>query len=130
MVILELRDLAQILDLKVNSVQREFTSIADRLSTLRRKWSEVEEPERPAIIAEQETLKEKQILVAATAIVQAEENFRINTERYREQVGTSTEVIDAQTLLTKARSDRHNALGDFNISRARLERATGVSAPE
>ena len=73
---------------------------------------------------------EKQILVAAKAIEQAEENFRINTERYQEQVGTSTEVIDAQTLLTKARSDRHNALGDFNISRARLERAMGVSAPE
>lgn len=73
---------------------------------------------------------EKQIQVAAKAIEQAEENFRINTERYREQVGTSTEVIDAQTLLTKARSDRHNALGDFNISRARLERAMGVSTTE
>jgi outer membrane protein len=73
---------------------------------------------------------EKQIQVAAKAIEQAEENFRINTERYREQVGTSTEVIDAQTLLTKSRSDRHNALGDFNISRARLERAMGVSTPE
>ncbi|MHB8907605.1 MAG: TolC family protein [Syntrophales bacterium] len=73
---------------------------------------------------------EKQIQVAAKAIEQAEENFRINTERYREQVGTSTEVVDAQTLLTKARSDRHNALGDFNISRARLERAMGVAAPE
>ncbi len=73
---------------------------------------------------------EKQIQVAAQAIEQAEENFRINTERYREQVGTSTEVIDAQTLLTKARSDRHNALGDFSISRARLERAMGVRATE
>ena len=73
---------------------------------------------------------EKQIQVAAKAIEQAEENFRINTERYREQVGTSTEVIDAETLLTKARSDRHNALGDFNISRARLERAMGGTQPE
>ncbi len=69
---------------------------------------------------------EKQIQVATKAIEQAEENFRINTERYREQVGTATDVIDAQTLLTKARSDRHNALGDFSISRARLERAMGV----
>jgi len=69
---------------------------------------------------------EKQVLVATAAVEQAEENFRINTERYREQVGTATEVIDAQTLLTKAKSDRHNARGDFNISRARLERAMGV----
>jgi outer membrane protein len=69
---------------------------------------------------------EKQLPAAKKAIEQAEENFRINTERYREQVGTSTDVIDAQTLLTKTISDRHNALGDFNISRARLERAMGV----
>ncbi len=70
---------------------------------------------------------EKQVQVAKKAIEQAEENFRINTERYREQVGTSTDVIDAQTLLTKAKSDRHNALGDFSISRAKLERAMGVA---
>jgi outer membrane protein len=69
---------------------------------------------------------DKQIQVTKMAIQQAEENFRINTERYREQVGTSTNVIDAQTLLTKARSDHFNALGDFNINQARLERAMGV----
>lgn len=68
----------------------------------------------------------KQVRTAKQAIGQAEENFRINTERYREQVGTSTEVIDAQTLLTKAKADYYNALGDFNISRARLERAMGT----
>ena len=68
--------------------------------------------------------------MANKATEQAEENFRINTERYREQVGTSTDVIDAQTLLTKARSDHDNALGDYSISRARLERAMGVAAPD
>jgi len=68
---------------------------------------------------------EKQVLVSKKAIEQAEENFRINTERYREQVGTSTDVIDAQTLLSRAKSDYYNALGDFNIGQARLERATG-----
>jgi len=70
---------------------------------------------------------ETQIQVARQAIEQAEENFRINTERYREQVGTSTDVIDGQTLLTKARSDYFNALGDVGIGRARLERAMGVA---
>jgi outer membrane protein len=57
---------------------------------------------------------------------QAEENFRINTERYREQVETSTDVIDARTLLSRAKSDYYNTLGDFNISHAWLERSTGV----
>jgi hypothetical protein len=63
-VILELRDLVMVLDLKVNTVQREFTAIADQLAALRRKWSEVEEPERPGIVKDQEALKEKQLLLA------------------------------------------------------------------
>jgi outer membrane protein len=73
---------------------------------------------------------EKQVQTSKKAIEQAEENYRINTERYREQVGTSTDVIDAQTLLTKVRSDHFNALGDYCISRARLERAMGIAAQD
>lgn len=66
-----------------------------------------------------------QIQVTRKAIEQSEENYRISSERYREQVGTATAVIDAQTILTKARSDYFNALGDFNIGKANLERAAG-----
>jgi len=69
---------------------------------------------------------QKQVAVTQKAIEQAEENFRISRERYREQVGTSTDVLDAQTLLTKAKSDYFNALSDYNISIAKLERAMGV----
>lgn len=69
---------------------------------------------------------EKQILVAQKAIDQAEENFRISRERYREQVGTATDVLDAETLLTREKANYFNSLGDYNISLARLERAIGV----
>jgi outer membrane protein len=65
--------------------------------------------------------------VAEKAIEQAEENFRINRERYKEQVATSTDVIDAQTLLTKTKSDYYNALSDYNIALGTLERAMGIS---
>lgn len=68
---------------------------------------------------------EKQVFVAQKSIDQAEENFRINNERYKEQVATSTDVLDAQTLLTKAKSDYFTALGDYFINQARLERAMG-----
>ena len=68
----------------------------------------------------------KQVDVTQKAIEQAEENYRITTERYREQVGTATDVVDAQTLLTRAKSDYFNALSDYNISIARLERSMGV----
>jgi outer membrane protein TolC len=68
---------------------------------------------------------EKQLLVSRKAIEQAQENFRINSERYREQVGTAIDVIDAQTLLTQTRSDYAIALSDRAIQQARLERAMG-----
>ena len=72
---------------------------------------------------------ENQILVSEKVIEQAEENFRISEERYKERVSTSTEVLDAQTLLTRAKSQYANALGDYNINYAKLQRAMGVIGP-
>jgi outer membrane protein len=69
---------------------------------------------------------ESQIAVSQKVIDQAEENFRISEARYKERVARSTEVLDAQTLLTKAKSEYANALADYNISSARLQRAMGV----
>lgn len=69
---------------------------------------------------------EKQIAVSEKVIEQAEENFRIAEERFKEQIATTTEVLDAQTLLTRAKSDYANALGEYNISLARLQRIMGT----
>jgi outer membrane protein len=65
------------------------------------------------------------IQVAETAVSQAEENFRINEERYKGQVATSTDVLDALTLLVQAKTNYYQALSDYNIAKARLARATG-----
>ncbi len=69
---------------------------------------------------------ESQIAVSQKVIDQAEENYRISEARYRERVARATEVLDAQTLLTRAKSEYANALADYNISHARLQRAMGV----
>ncbi len=69
---------------------------------------------------------EKFIQVAKKAVVQAEENFRMSEERYKQQVATSTDVLDAQTLLTRAKANYFNALSEHNIAWARLERAMGI----
>jgi len=69
---------------------------------------------------------ESQIVVSQKVIDQARENFRISEARYKERVARSTEVLDAQTLLTKAESEYANALADYNISSVRLQRAMGV----
>ena len=63
---------------------------------------------------------------AETAVVQAEENYRMNEERYKQQVATSTDVLDAQTLLTQAQANHFNALSDYDIAWARPERAMGI----
>jgi len=73
---------------------------------------------------------EKQISVTRKAVIQAEENYRITTERYREQVSTATAVIDAQALLTRANSDHTRALSDYMISLAGLKRAMGAAYDE
>lgn len=72
---------------------------------------------------------ENQITVSEKVIEQAEENFRISEERYKERVATSTDVLDAQTLLTRSKSQYANALGDYNINYAKLQRAMGTIWP-
>ncbi|MFP3866731.1 MAG: TolC family protein [Desulfobacteraceae bacterium] len=67
----------------------------------------------------------ERIGVTKDAVSQGEENLRLNQERYREQVGTATEVIDAQTLLTGARVNYFNAIFDHQIAKAQMLRAMG-----
>lgn len=69
---------------------------------------------------------EKRIFVARKAIIQAEENFRLNVERYQEQVGTTTDVVEAQALLTRTRSDYFNSLSNYNLALGELERSMGT----
>ena len=68
----------------------------------------------------------RQVAVAEKAVTQAEENYRINVANYQEQMVTNTEVLDAQTLLVKAGTDRVNALADYHMRLAGLERAMWV----
>jgi outer membrane protein len=68
----------------------------------------------------------KNVPTTIKAVEQAEENLRVNEERYKAQVTTITEVLDAQTLLTQARSNYYQSLYDHNLARARLQRALGT----
>ncbi len=72
-------------------------------------------------------LRESQINIqtATTGVKQAEENYRVTFERYKEELTTNTELLDAQLLLAQARNNYYNALAVFNIAEARLQRAMG-----
>ncbi len=68
---------------------------------------------------------EQNIMAVKKAIEQAKENFRISEERYKEQMDTSTDVLDAQTLLSRTMTNYYNALYDSKISKAYLYWAMG-----
>jgi outer membrane protein TolC len=71
------------------------------------------------------TEAEKAIITVEKAIEQAKENFRINEERFKEQMATSTDVLDAQTLLSRTITNYYNALYAFQLAKAALYRAMG-----
>ena len=54
------------------------------------------------------------------------ENFRINQERYKEQVATYIEVLDAQRQLSVAEGDLITSLMGYRINQANLERRMGI----
>jgi outer membrane protein TolC len=56
---------------------------------------------------------------------QADEALRLARARSEAGTGTQLDVLNAQTALTEARTIRIQALHDFAVARARLERAIG-----
>jgi outer membrane protein TolC len=99
-----------------------------RLSQARLNRVQVEDNIRQEVKEAYLTVKaaENAILTVQKAVEQARENFRMNEERYKEQVATSTDVLDAQTLLTQTQTKYFNALSAFNISKGGLNRAMGI----
>jgi len=77
-----------------------------------------------AYLALKETAE--RIRVTEKAVAQGEENLRLNRERYREQVGTATNVVDASTLLTKTRVNFFNARYDHQLAKAQFLWAVGA----
>jgi len=65
------------------------------------------------------------IRTTETAVAQGEENLRLNEERYKEGVGTATDVIDADTLLTRTRVNYWTAVYDHQMAKAQMLWAIG-----
>ncbi|ABB33674.1 outer membrane efflux protein [Geobacter metallireducens RCH3] len=71
---------------------------------------------------------EKRLAVAREAISSAEENLRVEQLKYETGVGTTRDVIDAQTALLRATTDRHQASYDLAAAKAALDKALGSNA--
>jgi outer membrane protein len=68
---------------------------------------------------------ENTIGTAREGLQQARENTRITDLQYRNQVTTSTEVLDARTFLSRAETNYYRALYGYMVALANLERAAG-----
>jgi outer membrane protein len=68
------------------------------------------------------------IKTTQTAVDQGVENLRLNEERYKESVGTATDVIDAETLLTRTRVNYWSAVYDHQMAKSQMLWAIGAIA--
>jgi outer membrane protein TolC len=68
----------------------------------------------------------KEVLVSQTRVIeQAEEAVRLVTARADAGSSTQLEVLSAQTALKLSRTQYSQALRDYTVARAKLERAMG-----
>ncbi len=74
---------------------------------------------------EQLGVARENLSTAQAALKQAEENERMTTIQYREQLVIFLEVLNAQVLLSQSRVDYYEALYGFKLAWADLERAVG-----
>jgi outer membrane protein TolC len=69
---------------------------------------------------------EEKIPLAELTVRKGAENLDIADGRYRAEVGNLIEVTDAQVAYSNARNDLNQALCDFHIARAALQKAEGA----
>ncbi|MBI3409418.1 MAG: TolC family protein, partial [Planctomycetes bacterium] len=67
------------------------------------------------------------LALARPAVTQARENLRLVTRRYENGDATPTDIVDAETALTRAQQDSFNALYDYQTAVARMEYAMGIT---
>jgi outer membrane protein TolC len=69
------------------------------------------------------------IAAASGSVDEGEESLRIIRRRFEAGLARSIDVLDAETALTRARTNRANALYDYNVSLVKLRLAAGILSP-
>lgn len=68
---------------------------------------------------------EGSVVAAGAELRAAQEAYRVRVEQFHNGAATSSNVIDAESDLTRARLNELNARVDLRVARAQLKRATG-----
>jgi outer membrane protein TolC len=64
--------------------------------------------------------------VAKKAVEQAEENYRITDNQFKQRVATSMDLLDARFFLTRAQTDHNNSISNLHLAIAVIERMIEV----
>ncbi len=67
----------------------------------------------------------ERITVAREGVQQAEENYRITNNKFKQGVSVNTDLLDAEVALLQAKTNYTQALTDYELAEAGLERAIG-----
>jgi len=68
----------------------------------------------------------EKVEVAELGVQQAEENLRSTTEKFKNGLATSTDLLDADVAALQSRTSLTGALVEFEMARATFVRATGM----
>ncbi len=92
------------------SLQEQYDDMRTTISLqVRQYWLDIQETH-------------KRIKVTENAIAQAEENLKVNRDRYENGLSTNTEVLDAESLRTRSKNNHSNALYDAVLAALHLKR--------
>lgn len=71
---------------------------------------------------------EKRLQTTEVTVNKAKEDLYIAQETYKAGAATNLDVFDAQLALTQAKTNHVQALYDYNVNKAKLDKAMGVGA--
>jgi outer membrane protein TolC len=67
----------------------------------------------------------ERIAVAQEGVRQAEENYRITDNKFKQGLSVNTDLLDAEVALLQAKTNYTQALTDYELAEAGLERSIG-----
>ena len=94
------------------TAKRQADLAADVALQVRTRWLDLQQAKQ-------------KVPVARFAVIQSEENVKVITDRYKQQLATYTEVLDAETRRITSLNNFYNAVYDENLASFRLRRAVG-----
>lgn len=109
------------------SVHYRTSQAKHRLRQMRKAYEQLRDGITLEVTQAYLSLREAQERVSASKenLAQAEENYRVTKEKFDQGMATNTDVLDASAMLTRARVEHIQALADYNLALAKLERAIG-----